>query len=149
MHALLTPILQLFSSGTRAGRAVISRPVEKLALVRSSKDRSVESLGGHQGPPLLLGSAVIGGGRAQRKLLVGPSFIDNEKCRGRCPSSQSVARRPLPHPTNHCRRQSSPFTPAAFHIGPRERSDRPGISTASLLASEGPCHRHLCNPTCL
>lgn len=42
-----------------------------------------------------------------------------------------------------------PLPRQAFHIGPRERSDRPGTSTASLLASEGPRHRHLCNPTCL
>lgn len=61
-------------------------------------------------------------------------FIDNEKCRGRCPSSQFPSRDDVfcRIPQTAGERQSSPTPRPNFHIGPRERSDSPSASTASL-----------------
>lgn len=52
MHALPAPVLRRLSSDIRAGRAVIWRSVEELALGTASRDESIESLRGHQGPLL-------------------------------------------------------------------------------------------------
>lgn len=81
--------------------------------------------------PLLLGVAVNGLGNwgadaHKRKLLVGPSLIDNEKCRGRCPSSLFLSPTRdvlLPHPTNHTAIiPTPPFPPANLPHRPSRTS---------------------------
>lgn len=79
------------------------------------------------------------GGRTRTEEALGGSFIDKEKCRGSCPSSQSVARRPrrIPQTTAD---GSHPISnpPPILHIEPRDRPDRADTSTASLLAPRRP-----------